>query len=319
MRLTAREKEILEFIKKHPMISQDDLGAHFGITRSSAAVHISNLMKKGAIMGKGYVVNEQVSIVVIGRAYLQIDIRGGPEGVKIDLNFQGFALNSCRSLRGLGLDVKVITVVGNDALASELVEELQQGEADIASLFRHPEKRSTRRVFINDVLAHEEGFSMEDYSQAFTQKEWVAVNCQWLILEPIFKDFVYRKWMEKDVDRLPSICTCLTVGSAAQMPEYLSRFSVLVVGVEEGSQIETCAERLAELMHEGYALVCDGDNQLLYVQDGSLVEFPLLPNQKFNLDTALPYLLGGLVYGLSCGYNMRQAVRMAVGAACSSS
>lgn len=319
MRLTAREQEILEFIKKHPMISQDDLAAHFGITRSSIAVHISNLMKKGAIMGKGYVVNEQVSIVVIGRVFLQIDVRKGSGGSEIDLNYQGFALDSCKSLSGLGLNVKAITVVGNDDLALDLVAELQRREADIANLVRYPEKRSTRMVFIDQLPAYEEGFSMEDYAQAITQKEWVAMNCHWLIIEPLFQDYIYQKWINKDMERLPGVCSCLLVESSAQIPEYLSRFSVLVLGVKDVDQVETCARRLAELMNSGYALVSDGDSRLLYVNDGSLVEFPLLPNQKFDLNTDLPFVLGGMVYGLSCGYNLRQSVRMAVGAASSNS
>ena len=36
------------------MISQQELADRAGITRSSVAVHISNLMKKGCIAGKGY-------------------------------------------------------------------------------------------------------------------------------------------------------------------------------------------------------------------------------------------------------------------------
>ncbi|MBP8820451.1 MAG: winged helix-turn-helix transcriptional regulator, partial [Syntrophomonadaceae bacterium] len=35
MRLTLREREIFEAIKKEPLISQDELSRRFGITRSS--------------------------------------------------------------------------------------------------------------------------------------------------------------------------------------------------------------------------------------------------------------------------------------------
>ncbi len=45
--ITKREKEILAYLKKDPMISQDKLAARMNISRSAAAVHISNLMKKG--------------------------------------------------------------------------------------------------------------------------------------------------------------------------------------------------------------------------------------------------------------------------------
>ena len=53
--MTQRERQILQLIEANPMISQQELADKLGITRSSVAVHISNLTKKGCIAGKGYV------------------------------------------------------------------------------------------------------------------------------------------------------------------------------------------------------------------------------------------------------------------------
>ena len=53
--MTQREQQILQLISKDPMISQQALADELNITRSSVAVHISNLLKKGYIAGKGYV------------------------------------------------------------------------------------------------------------------------------------------------------------------------------------------------------------------------------------------------------------------------
>ena len=53
--MTQRERQILNWIAENPMISQQELADKAGITRSSAAVHISNLMKKGYLTGKGYI------------------------------------------------------------------------------------------------------------------------------------------------------------------------------------------------------------------------------------------------------------------------
>ena len=62
--MTQRERQILNWIKENPMISQQELADKAGITRSSAAVHISNLMKKGYIAGKGYVLRSSTYAVV---------------------------------------------------------------------------------------------------------------------------------------------------------------------------------------------------------------------------------------------------------------
>ena len=51
--MTQRERQILQLIESNPMISQQELAEELGITRSSVAVHISNLMSKGHIAGRG--------------------------------------------------------------------------------------------------------------------------------------------------------------------------------------------------------------------------------------------------------------------------
>ena len=53
--ITERERQLLDWIAENPLISQQELADKAGITRSSVAVHISNLMKKGFIQGKGYI------------------------------------------------------------------------------------------------------------------------------------------------------------------------------------------------------------------------------------------------------------------------
>ena len=75
--MTNREQEILDLIKKDPMISQSELGEILGITRSSVAVHITNLIKKGKILGKGYIVKENPYVTVVGG--VNMDIHGIPK------------------------------------------------------------------------------------------------------------------------------------------------------------------------------------------------------------------------------------------------
>lgn len=64
--MTQRERQLLSWIQENPLISQQELADKAGITRSSVAVHISNLMRKGHILGKGYLLKEQEYVVGIG-------------------------------------------------------------------------------------------------------------------------------------------------------------------------------------------------------------------------------------------------------------
>ena len=76
--MTQREQQILEWIRQDPMISQEDLAQRAGITRSSVGVHISNLMKKGCILGKGYLLPDSGYVAVAGA--VNVDIGGRSAG-----------------------------------------------------------------------------------------------------------------------------------------------------------------------------------------------------------------------------------------------
>ena len=80
--MTQRERQILNWIEENPLISQQELAEKAGITRSSVAVHISNLMKKGYITGKGYIVHTAPYVTVVGG--VNMDIGGWPSEVPVD-------------------------------------------------------------------------------------------------------------------------------------------------------------------------------------------------------------------------------------------
>ena len=74
--MTKREKQVFELIKENPLISQKECATRLGISRSAVAGHIMNLMSKGFIKGKGYILKEDAYVIVIGGS--NIDILGSP-------------------------------------------------------------------------------------------------------------------------------------------------------------------------------------------------------------------------------------------------
>lgn len=128
--MTNREQEILELIKTNPMISQKELAESLGITRSSVAVHITNLLKKGHVVGKGYIVRENPYISIVGGT--NIDIQGFPSSdlilkdsnpgeVKISLG--GVGRNIGENLVKLGIETKLISAVGDDVYGRKILDE----------------------------------------------------------------------------------------------------------------------------------------------------------------------------------------------------
>lgn len=126
--MTDREKEILDVIKENPMISQQELADRLSITRSSVAVHITNLMKKGYIIGKGYILKKSNYITVIGGS--NIDIQGVPNKSlvlfdsnpgKVDISLGGVGRNIADNICRLGINTKLISAIGNDLYGNQLL------------------------------------------------------------------------------------------------------------------------------------------------------------------------------------------------------
>ena len=125
--MTQRERQILRWIEEDPMISQQELADKAGITRSSAAVHISNLMKKGHIAGRGYIVRTAPYAVVAGGVNMDIGGRScegliprdsNPGQVRMSLG--GVGRNIAHNLALLGVEVRLLTAFGDDVSAQKL-------------------------------------------------------------------------------------------------------------------------------------------------------------------------------------------------------
>lgn len=155
--ITERERQILHWIEENPMISQQELADLAGITRSSVAVHISNLTKKGLLAGKGYIVQKKPYIVVIGG--VNMDICGRPYQTLVMkdsnpgrsfLSAGGVGRNIAHNLALLDEDVKLITAFGSDGYAAQLSEECHRIGIDTSQSFTIPNGVTSTYLFITD-------------------------------------------------------------------------------------------------------------------------------------------------------------------------
>lgn len=137
--MTDREREILHLIRENPMIAQEEIAKKIGITRTSVAVHISNIMKKGIILGKGYIINENPYILVIGGT--NVDIQGFSRGELrahdsnpgyVGVSFGGVGKNIAENIARLGINTKFITVFGQDLYGEKIKEHLTKLDIDVS-------------------------------------------------------------------------------------------------------------------------------------------------------------------------------------------
>ena len=155
--MTQRERQILEWIRENPMISQQEIAQRAGITRSSAGVHISNLMKKGCIAGKGYVVPTAPYVTVVGG--VNMDIGGWPREPlvaqdsnpgRVRTSLGGVGRNIAHNMSLLGLDVRLLTALGDDVYAGKITESCARLGIDISPSPVIPGGHTSTYLFIND-------------------------------------------------------------------------------------------------------------------------------------------------------------------------
>ncbi|MCI1966349.1 MAG: PfkB family carbohydrate kinase [Oscillospiraceae bacterium] len=155
--MTERERQILRWIESNPLISQQELAQKAGITRSSVAVHISNLMKKGLIRGKGYILQREPYAVVVGGA--NIDIGGKPfqplirrdsNPGRVTLSSGGVGRNIAANLAQLGVPVRFITALGDDAYAAQIVDGCRRAGMDLSASLTVPGGATSTYLYLTN-------------------------------------------------------------------------------------------------------------------------------------------------------------------------
>jgi len=155
--MTQREEQILQWIRENPLISQQELADKAGITRSSVGVHIANLMKKGHIKGRGYLVDEESYICVIGA--VNVDISGTPDSTYVPgdsnpghvrITLGGVGRNIAENLCRLGRRVVMITVLGEDSNAQHVRQGCRDVGIDLSHSLTVPGGRTSTYLCLND-------------------------------------------------------------------------------------------------------------------------------------------------------------------------
>ena len=137
--MTQRERQILQLIEANPMISQQTIADELNITRSSVAVHISNLMNKGHIAGRGYVLRSGSYVVVVGGMNVDIGGRSFSPLTAADSNpgtvqvsFGGVGRNIAHNLCLMGTDVRLLTAYGDDVHGQRIASSCSELGIDLS-------------------------------------------------------------------------------------------------------------------------------------------------------------------------------------------
>lgn len=155
--MTQRERQILQLIEADPMVQQQEIAEKLGITRSSVAVHISNLVKKGYIAGKGYVLRSGSYAVVVGGVNVDIGGRSFAPLVASDSNpgtvsvsLGGVGRNIAHNLALMGVDVRLLTAYGDDTHGQKIAASCSELGIDLSQALRVSDGATSTYLYLTD-------------------------------------------------------------------------------------------------------------------------------------------------------------------------
>lgn len=147
MMLTQREREIIALLRHDPLAGPQAIADALGSTRTAVNVHLSNLGKKGAILGRGYILRQENTVVVIGGANVDIKVRSlAPVQARTSnpgrshTTSGGVGRNVAENLARLGTPTQLIAAVGRDTAGERLLSDTRAAGVRVDHVHRsaHP-------------------------------------------------------------------------------------------------------------------------------------------------------------------------------------
>ncbi|MDH7578442.1 MAG: PfkB family carbohydrate kinase [Bacillota bacterium] len=326
--LTKREKEILAYLKKEPMISQDELAAKMQISRSATAVHISNLMRKGYILGRGYIFNERSGVLVIGKTWLEIcgDITDGSSG-KVQMEYGGVGYLLARELVRFRAEPTLLTFLGRDEIGDQIYNHLLQKGIKVQHIIRNSAIPSGKRVLVkkgeNLLVQVEEMDSTHCLTQKMlSTKEELLRTARVLLIDGTLSFQEIEYLVSKIVQYNISSSIAGRSLSWFQKMGFLSCPQLFLVcthqeieeleGTPLGNEPDAFFSPCRKIVNQGLdtLVVIVGEQGLILANKKEIVYFPVLPLQTPEHPLTI---MAGIAGGLAAGYGMRLAVRRAMG------
>ena len=334
--MTDRELEILNILKENPLISQEELAYMLGITRSGVATHIHNLMRKGYIKGKGYVLSERNFVTVIGG--INLDIIGIPTGKLIENNsnpgkiyftFGGAARNIALSLTKLNIPNYLISVYGDDMNGEKFINDCNENDLNIQYCEKITGQHTSSFLYIDDtdktkVMGIDDMDIFDNmtpdfiakYIKLINQSEYCVVDTN-LPTESI--EYIY-----KNVS-VPIIIKTTSINKNSRLINFYQRIHTLIITSSE-------LEELLLSYDEPYVNLKQAANFILSKNISNVIVFSIkeglyfknkkeeiilnkIPDTVVNTSGTSAVLLGAVLWGLHNNLEWEQLLRFSYSAA----
>ena len=325
--MTQRERQILQLIESNPMISQQELAEELGITRSSVAVHISNLMAKGHIAGRGYVLRSGSYAVVVGGVNMDIGgtsfaplIPADSNPGRVRMSLGGVGRNIAHNLSLMGTDVRMLTAFGDDLYGQKIAASCSELGIDLSHALRIAGGTTSTYLYLTDETG-EMALAISDMEicKKITP-EYLASNLNLLQNAQVVitdtnipeESLIYLA----ENCQVPLFCDPVSTTKAEKLRPILGRIHTLKpnkleaellsgVKIESTEDVAKAADKLLELgIHRVFiSLGADG----VYAAMGNQrVQLPNLPGQMVNTTGCGDAFMGALAWAYLEGMDLKE-------------
>ena len=333
--MTQRERQILQLIEDNPMISQQEIAEKVGITRSSVAVHISNLIKKGYIAGKGYVVRSGSYAVVVGGVNVDIGgtsfaplVAADSNPGRVNISLGGVGRNIAHNLALMGTDVRMLTAYGDDAHGQQVAASCSALGIDLSHALKVPGGTTSTYLYLTDEkgemalavsdmeickkitpeylaenlpLLQNAQVVVADTNIPAESLQYLADNCA----APLFIDPVSTVKAEKLRPILHKIHTL--------KPNRLEAELLSGVKIESPEDVKAAAEKLME-MGVRRMFISLGADGVLAAADGQMLQLPNIPGNMVNTTGCGDAFMASLVWAYLEGADLETTARAGLAA-----
>jgi pseudouridine kinase len=338
--MTNNEQKILELIRGNPFIAQDELSKKVGLSRSSIAGYISNLIKKGKIVGRAYVLPQEQHITCIGGANVdrkaqvfQPILYKTSNPATFTQSCGGVARNVAENLGRLGCSASLITCVGEDTEGTWLLEKTKQHHVDISQSVVIPmERTGTYTAIISPTgemkLALADMEIYEKIELDMVEKRWSFISSsQMVFIDTNLPSNVLSYIIERcEKEDIPLCINPVSSPKAKKLPEKLHGVEVVFTNIDEaevlsGMTIATKRDYMRaseEIMKKGVnkVIMTLGDKGIYVATQSGKTEHMISPKvTPVDVTGAGDSLIAGVLLGLSQGESLSTSCRLGMKAA----
>ncbi|SDR46434.1 pseudouridine kinase [Rhizobiales bacterium GAS191] len=330
--LGQQEQAVLDAITANPFAGQQEIAASLGLARSTIAAHIVQLVQKGYVLGRGYVLPKNERIVCLGGATVDrkyytarplIPETSNP--VEGHRSYGGVARNVAENLARLGVDVSLISILGDDEAGNAVLRHLHDLGVDASRVVTTREKPTAEYVA---VLGPDRGLvlglaDMDIFgllTTAHIERAWPHLaSASWVLADCNMPgDVLAHLVRRRQGARFKLALDAVSTPKVRRLPQDLTGIDLLFLNKDEAdAYLEdatlTPAEAAKALRARGareVVLTLGARGAVVAAGHGAVETLAAVPAHPVDVTGAGDAMISGTLYRLLAGETLAGAVRV---------